>query len=58
MARIEIGDLWSKVEVTADSYKIGGHSDAIPIFSLSSVNYPTVDLCSMMSDLNEIWYVP
>ena len=36
-----------------------GHSDVISIFtSKFSVNFPTADLSSLMSDQNEIWFVP
>ena len=41
---IEIGDLGSKVKVTVN------------FFSLFSINFPTVDLSSLMSDQTEIWY--
>ena len=38
--------------------KCQDHSDVISIFSVwFTVNFPTVDLSSLMSDQNEIWYV-
>ena len=47
---IEIGDLESKVKVTVTQN---------PFFFYTSVfvNFNTVDLCSLMSNQNEIWYV-
>ena len=65
----ENGDFWLKVKVTVTQIDIAslwpwllvegqGHSDAISIFSSQfSVNFPTMDLSSLKSDQNEIWYV-